>query len=359
MRYQNRVSELQQNLHKDEVIVISKESDLQYFAGFSNLVPGLREAFLIISHDQLFLLYSPLSPYRNLENCFCLMGVSEKLLDNLIYIQKQVNFKTAYLDYAYLSTEEYFVFQKLVGCELKKLDRNLITSMRKVKDDNEIDLIKQACQLSQKVMAELLASLRVGVSEIDLARTLEIRLREFGADSVAFPTIVAFGDHSALAHHQPCEAKLDRETAVMIDMGIKLQHYHSDITRVIWFGDQPDPEFLKIKQVVDEAYHNTLAKLQKASATNSTIKALDLDKIARDLITKHGYGQYFTHTTGHGLGLDIHEAPSISFMDSSLLTDQMIFTLEPGIYLPNKFGYRYENTILLQKNNISELTNPL
>jgi len=193
---------------------------------------------------------------------------------------------------------------------------------------------------------------------------------------LAFPTIVAFGKNGAMPHYQPQNIKLKPETPILIDFGVNFENYYSDMSRTIWFGKQPSAKFLKAEKAVKKAHQQVLAKLTTANldlknkktdlknseenTTKSTTKieltAKDLDQAARGEIAQRGFADQFIHTTGHGLGLEIHEPPSLSWQDHTPIKPNMVFTIEPGIYFPGEFGYRHEDTVLMTDQGVKILT---
>src|SRR6185369_4782244 len=135
--------------------------------------------------------------------------------------------------------------------------------------------------------------------------------RQLGAEGPAFPTIVAFGAHATLPHHQPGATKLTSETSVLIDCGASVEGYNSDITRTVWFGKKTTPDYLKVKDIVDRAYQIGIECLQQRDLQNKTLTAKDIDVAVRGFISDAGYGNEYIHTTGHGIGLEVHEPPSV------------------------------------------------
>jgi Xaa-Pro dipeptidase len=190
----------------------------------------------------------------------------------------------------------------------------------------------------------------VGVTELQLAEECEVLFKKYGSNQLAFPPVIAFGSHTALPHHQPTNTALKKEMAVLLDIGGRVDGYCGDMTRTWWFGDVVPEEFTKLEKIVLEAYAAGLAAVHVGCGSD------EIDQQARNVIDKAGYGKYFIHTTGHGVGLEIHEQPSVYFKKKVLLPEHAVFTIEPGIYLDGKFGYRYENTILIEATGAKELT---
>jgi Xaa-Pro aminopeptidase len=221
-----------------------------------------------------------------------------------------------------------------------------VQNLRLIKDAEEISKLRAAAQLGYEGYLFALSLLREGVSEKELALALELFWKERGASRLAFDSIIAFGPNSSMPHYRPDETTLKQNTSVLIDCGVVLSHYHSDMTRVAYFGNPPQ-EIQTIYPIVEEAK----AKAIEACRPGTLIG--DLDRIARDWIQSKGYGEYFSHSLGHGVGLEIHENPIIRqtgpFSEKPLKTG-MVITIEPGIYLPGIGGVRLEDTILITEN---------
>lgn len=202
-------------------------------------------------------------------------------------------------------------------------------------------------------MTDIIDELKEGITEIEVKKRISNLFELNNILDLAFPIIVAFGPNSALPHHQPGEKILQNNMTVLIDIGAKVSDYCADMTRTIWFGKQKSERFIEIESIVLQAYKEVINKMDDRK---TSIKANDLDNAARTYIVSKGYGNQFIHTTGHGLGLSIHEPPSISWSNQTNIEPNMIITIEPGIYLNDEFGYRYENTVLVTKDGTKELT---
>lgn len=352
----SRLNRLRSDLKSNQALLISTPNDVLYFSGFNFLVPEEREAFLIVTKKSAFLLHTSFSPYQPQANIMPIKGCSiNKLEQQLEQLYQNENIVELIIDKTNLHVNEYEAIQKLSFLKISGLNRQLIWRLRTIKDQTEIKTLKTATKLTSRAMNDALSGLKVGVTEKQIKNLVETKLRQVGSEKPAFPTIVAFGANSALPHHQPTEKKLISETAILIDCGATVNNYCGDMTRTIWFGNKPDPEFTKIEQIVKQAYQATLEKLSKRS-TNQPILAKNLDQAARQVIADAGYGKNFIHTTGHGLGIDLHECLSLNWKNEQKILPNMVLTIEPGIYLDNKFGYRYENTILVTKSGAEELT---
>lgn len=220
--------------------------------------------------------------------------------------------------------------------------------LRIIKSPEEIALIRQAIGVTEASIAATFSQLAVGMTERDVATLLSREMASRGAPGGG---LVQFGPSSALPHGGPSAGALARETVVLIDAGSRVEGYTSDITRTIWFGDAPSDEFKKV--------FNTVHDAQTAAIENAkpfTTQCQDVDRAARKVITDAGYGQYFTHRLGHGMGMDGHEVPYMVEGNETRIEPGMVFTDEPGIYQLNKFGVRIEDDCVMTENGVEVLS---
>jgi Xaa-Pro aminopeptidase len=191
--------------------------------------------------------------------------------------------------------------------------------------------------------------MRPGLRENAVAAELEYRARVWGAEAMSFPTIVASGERSAMPHGTATEAKLPRRGFVTLDFGVILNGYCSDMTRTVHLGRAAARE--------REAYDAVLAAQENAvAAVAAGVKAGDVDEAARSVLREAKLAEYFTHSTGHGVGLEIHESPRIAMAQQALLMKGMVITIEPGIYIPGAFGLRIEDTVVVERRGCRVLT---
>lgn len=379
--FTNRLHSFQQTIPPSELWLLANPTDIQYVTGFVSLVPAEREALLLISKHQAHLLYTAFSPVHKLADITYHEGVHpDKLKKQVAALLQNNTFRQVMIDEQQLFVSELRALEAAVKNSASSTNRsetnrsdinesgtnqkNSIQALpghqlgqqRMVKDSSEIELLKQAGQCAQQAWTQLEPWIKPGVTEHGIKQKLEQLLLEFGSQRPAFPTIVAFGANSALPHHQPTTEVLRNNTAVLIDFGATIDEYRSDMTRTIWVGDAVDPTFTTIATTVQQAYQDTITFLNTELANQKTIRALEVDTIAREVIKKAGYGETFIHTTGHGVGLDIHEQPSLSWSNTTEIKPGFAITVEPGIYLTSIFGYRYENTLIVMDNRIEEIT---
>ncbi|MFB6291711.1 MAG: M24 family metallopeptidase [Candidatus Bipolaricaulia bacterium] len=226
---------------------------------------------------------------------------------------------------------------KLDGVGLVELDGTL-RQIRRTKEGNEIQLHQEAADIADRAFSHLLDFLEPGLSERDVALELEFFMRKNGADDVSFPPIVACGEKSAKPHAHPGEVELEPGNLLLIDMGAKVNGYCSDLTRTVYLGE-PSSKVKEVYQVVLEAH---LAGLEALGPGES---AKEVHEVTSEVITQAGYGDSYDHGAGHGVGLDIHEAPKLDEDSDDTLEPGMVVTMEPGIYLSGWGGVRIEDMV--------------
>jgi Xaa-Pro dipeptidase len=219
----------------------------------------------------------------------------------------------------------------------------LVERLRMVKDDIEIAALRAACAAADRALADLIehGGLRPGRTEREVARDLEIRMLDYGAEGPSFESIIATGEHSAIPHHRPTNAELKTGDLVKLDFGAVVDGYHSDMTRTFALGSVADwqREVYELVAAAQAAGRNALV-IGRAVA--------EIDRAARDVIGDAGYGEQYLHNLGHGVGLEIHEAPSLARSGSGTLAAGMAVTVEPGVYLAGRGGVRIEDTLVVR-----------
>ncbi len=224
----------------------------------------------------------------------------------------------------------------------------IISELRMVKDVDEIVLMKSSSLLNDTAMEKVIDIVSEMLPEKYLAKAIKNIFEKEGADGVSFEPIVGYGQNTSNPHHIPTNAKLKDGDVVLIDMGCIKNYYCSDMTRTVFFG-KPIETMKNIYQIVLEANLEAIEKVKPG------LKACEIDATARNYIESKGYGKYFTHRTGHGVGIEIHEKPYISSNSEEILTPGMIFSIEPGIYLPGVGGVRIEDLVLVTDNGCEVL----
>ncbi len=249
--------------------------------------------------------------------------------------------KTLYPDYL-----------KLSGYNLKIVDSMpAFTGAMAIKQDYEIENIKKACEITDKAYVKLLSRIKEGMTENDVAAELEYLMRSFGASGTSFESIVGFEANSSVPHHETGLTKLKFGDIILIDFGCKYGGYCSDCTRTFLFGDdKKHGEFKETYKKVLEAHYAAKEKI-KGGETGK-----EADEYARSVLRGYGLDKFFTHSLGHGIGINVHEHPMLSPRSSDILKENMVFSDEPGVYFEGKFGIRIEDTVTLKGGKVLSLT---
>ncbi len=234
------------------------------------------------------------------------------------------------------------------SCRLKEAPP-LIERDRMVKDATEIKLLRAAAQMGSRLFQHVLKGIRPGVGENEVAANLEYAARRAGAEQMSFPTIIASGRRSALPHGVASAAKIPAKGFVVCDFGVILAGYCSDMTRTVHVGN-PTAEAKRVYKSVLEAQQAAVEAVRPGASV------AEVDGAARKLLEKHGLGKNFSHSTGHGVGLEIHESPRIAAGQTDVLEAGMVITIEPGVYIPQKFGVRIEDMVLVTETGCEVLT---
>lgn len=229
-----------------------------------------------------------------------------------------------------------------------------IEPLRLIKDEDELTILRAAGRLAYEGFTFVSSLLKEEIEEKELAFELEFFWKKRGGSHLAFDSIIAFNENSSMPHYRTGNTRLKQNSSILIDIGVVLDHYNSDMTRVIFFGNRPK-DIQTIYPIVQEAHDLALEKCRPGTLIG------DLDKTARDWIESKKYGYAFTHSLGHGVGLEIHEAPTVRSKGpyaSIPLEAGMVITIEPGIYLPGIGGVRIENTVVITQNGYEIITKP-
>jgi Xaa-Pro aminopeptidase len=270
------------------------------------------------------------------------------------WIAAQPGVETAGFDPAWTSVAELARWKAALPSRLRRslltaLPAPLVESQRTVKDEDELAVLIEAALLGCKLFDHLLGFLRPGLREIDVAAELEHQARLLGAEGMSFDTIVASGVRSALPHGHATLARLPRRGFLTLDFGIILKGYCSDMTRTVYLGTPKPRE--------RSAYHAVLeAQEAGVAAVSPGVRCGDVDEAARSVLRREGLADAFSHSTGHGVGLEIHEPPRIGSGQTARLLPGMVVTIEPGIYLPGEFGIRIEDMVAVTRTGGQVLT---
>ena len=283
-----------------------------------------------------------------------LKGLSFEKLNGSIFkkigsLSKLLKIKRLGFEAKYLPFAEYKEIKKELSLNTEFVPTyDIVESLREIKSDIEIQKIKKATEINIEAFRYAKKIIRKGLTEKEIARILEDFIKKKGAKP-SFETIVAGGKNSAFPHHISSDYRLKKTELVLIDMGVDYQGYKSDLTRVFFLGKIPHI-IRKIQDIVLKAQKLALETL------TSKVSISKIDKTARDYIKKNGYVKFFGHALGHGIGLEVHEEPYISLKNKNVIKNGMVFTLEPAIYLPGKFGIRIEDMVWFNKDKAEVLS---
>jgi Xaa-Pro aminopeptidase len=229
------------------------------------------------------------------------------------------------------------------------LTSGVVEQLRSVKDESEIATLKKAFDISDRVFQKVLGIIRPGLTELEISAEISYLHKKYGAENDSFDVIAASGVRGSLPHGTATEKRIAKNEFITLDFGCLVHGYHSDMTRTICVG-RPTAEMKKVYAIVLEAQQ------RGCDAVKEGVAARKIDSVSRRYIASYGYGKYFGHSLGHGVGLDIHELPRIAPKSREILNSGNVITIEPGIYLPQQFGIRIEDTVVVRKEGCEVLT---
>lgn len=336
-----------QNILKDhEAFLVTSEVSRLYLTGFSS-----SDGYLIIKKNDVCFF----TDGRYIEDAQKkITSCSSELFDGFDKIKSFLSddIKTIFVENDYMTISELEKYKKIFDNYLiseKNILNSSLSEMRSIKNDDEIESLKKAQLIAEKAFYEILNYIKEGRTEIEVASYLEYCMRKSGGEKISFETIVVSGKSNSVPHGVPTEKKICNGDFVTMDFGTVINGYHSDMTRTIVVG--------KADEKQKEIYQTVLkAQTSAIETVKSSIRCSDVDKAARDFIEKAGYGNFFCHSTGHGVGLEIHENPAVSPKSDKILSTGNVITIEPGIYLPGKFGVRIEDFGVVTENGFINFT---
>jgi Xaa-Pro aminopeptidase len=331
-----------------DALLVSCLPNIRYLCGFS----GSAGVLLITARDKVLLTDGRYTEQARLE----VKGAKVKIVKNAAlaaaaeWLQKYPRLTRVGIEAAHMSVAERAAVANAIGKKRKIIaSPPIIEPLRMIKDAHEIAAIRAACKLGVELFRRLTSKLRPKITESQLAGELEFAARQAGAEQMAFSTIIAGGERSALPHGRASADSIPAQGFVVCDFGVILAGYCSDMTRTVHVG-RPQSEASSAYEAVKQAQQAAVEAV-KPGAT-----AGEVDHAARKLLYNHGLGKFFTHSTGHGLGLEIHEAPKIAAAQKEVLRPGMVITIEPGVYLPGKWGIRIEDTVVVTETGCEILT---
>ncbi len=359
---ENRIKQVRCILdtEKLDALLISSSYNIYYLTGFNGFSTNEQEGFALLTHTNLYVFADPRlyegarESVRNMsyakQNPIVIeFGAEKRLLPQIQEILDREKLKTIGFE-ENLTYSEYKNFKKLKNVTLI-VASEIVEFIRQTKNTEELKALQAACTLTDKAYSHILKTIRIGQSEKEVAWELEKYIRESEGE-LAFPTIVAFSENSAIPHHKTGDKRLERKNIVLLDFGAKVHEYCADMTRTFFIGKAPE-KFKKIYETVRIGQEKALK--QKATKPNHRLTGEFIDMTSRNYILSQGYPSV-PHSVGHGIGLEVHELPHISPGNKDLLTPHIPFTIEPGIYINNFGGVRIEDTVWFSGEEIIPLT---
>lgn len=344
----DRINKLRESLGSAglDSLYVTNPANRYYLSGFSGSAGAL-----YIDLESSFLL----TDFRYIEQAvrespdFNIIRVDDSYPGAILVLANQRDQKIIGCESDHLSYSQYLDLKDTLGeIELRALS-GLVENMRVCKYDTELECIEEAVRLADNAFSQVLPFVKPGVAERDIAIQLDFVMRKLGAEGPAFKIIVASGPRSALPHGVASGRAIQAGDLVTFDFGAVYRGYHSDITRTVAIGRSTSKQKLIYSIVLE-------AQLRALAVVSAGVKASEVDLAARSVIEERGYGVYFGHSTGHGLGLNIHEKPRLSSRDHTVLSAGMVVTVEPGIYLPEWGGVRIEDTVVVENKGCRVLT---
>ncbi len=344
-----KINELQKFLRNSyEAIIIHSPENRRYFTGFPS-----SDGYLVVTKDDAVLFADSryIEAAQKIASCRALL-VTKASAEIKEYLKDKAILK-AYTERERITVSMADFFKTaFLPCRVtpsKRLE-NKINELRMVKTSEEIHCIKKAQQIAEDAFEHILSFIRPGVTEKRIALELDFYMLSHGAEALSFETIAVTGKKTSMPHGVPDDTVVEIGDFITMDFGAVYKGYHSDMTRTVAVGEV-SPEQRKIYEIVLSAQKASLESLKKG------LSCKDADAAARDIITGAGYGDYFGHGTGHGVGIEIHELPNLAPRSDAVLEIGNVVTVEPGIYIPNKFGVRIEDMALITENGYENLTN--
>jgi Xaa-Pro aminopeptidase len=338
-----RIQKIQKNLKNGDSYYIAGSSDIFYLSGFSGT-----SAKIVIKNDSTYFITD-----MRYEGMVEKLGINRNfqpvITKNYLKDIKKCLSRSNYVNITRSTPLNDYINLQKSGKRLKF--SGLIMDLRMIKSPDEIENIKKAARINEKAISNLVKRIRCGVTESDISAEFEYYVKCNGAEGTSFSSIIAFDENSAIPHSMVSDRKLKTGSLILLDTGVKYGGYCSDLTRVVGFGiiDTRYKEILKNYGIVRKAKEIGVSYyIEGGLIKNAELKV-------REYLTKHGLEQYFTHSLGHSIGIDVHEPPSVNTKEKKRFKNGMVFTCEPGVYFPGKYGIRIEDDYLITEKGAEKL----
>lgn len=344
MKLQKLRSEMEQQ--KIESMLITSPFNLRYITGFT----GSSGLALVTQEEALFI-----TDFRYTEQAaeqapeFEVIQAKTNLLEEAAESVKELGIKTVAFEQDFVTYASFLQYEEKMAADLQPIS-GIIEKIRMIKTPEEVEILKASAKIADDAFEHICGFIKAGQTELEVSNELEFFMRRQGATSSSFDTIVASGLRSALPHGVATDKVIEQGDMITLDYGALYNGYISDITRTVAVGEPSE----KMKEIYQTVLDAQILGVEKIGPGMTGIEA---DAIARDYIKSKGYGEAFGHSTGHGIGLEVHEGPGLSFKSQTVLEPGMAVTVEPGIYLPGIGGVRIEDDILITESGNVRLTN--
>lgn len=340
----NNIEKLREKMPQESYCaLITSDINRRYFCGMKSSAGAV-----LVFPDAAYLLID----FRYFEKArekvtACEVVRSVKFYDQLRDLLKKHGTEKVYIEAETMTVSELSVYAgKLDGFKIDSTNylSDAVTKLRSVKTANELEKMQKAQDIAEAALDNAMKNvIREGATELEVARALDFYMLSHGAEEISFETIALSGKNTSVPHGVPSDKKLQKGEFVLMDFGAVYDGYHSDMTRTVCVGE-PSAEMREIYEITLEAQKRCLDFIR------SGVVCKELDACARDFIKEKGYGEAFGHGLGHSVGLEIHEKPAANTRDTTILEENVVMTVEPGIYLPEKFGVRIEDCVFVTKN---------
>ncbi len=335
-----RLKKLVQSIrdYSAEAYISFSAYDIRYFTNID------AEGCMLVSSDQCVLFLSPIYYEQAVDFNNRSVKIAETIngLKDISDFLKNEDIGKIGLDYRDLSAQQYLYFADAFKC-INMTD--VTKTIRMIKEKEEINTIQRASYAARNAFLKVYPLIQPGVTEKELADELTYQLRKAGAQKEAFETIVASGRNASYPHHRPTDKKVQNGEFLMIDFGAQLDGYNSDTTYTFLIGQKDDEK----RELFNAVFHARLFATEMIAPGRTKVK--ELEERARKELAKYDLDKYFTHSLGHGVGLEVHEFPYVNLKNDMVIQPNMIFTIEPGIYIPGKLGIRLEHMVLVKEND--------
>ncbi len=333
-----------------DALLVSSWPNVTYLSGFNSI-----ESWILVSPKGLYFITD--SRYqeqakKEAPGFHVILRDKQSVAEIVADLSRKMKTRSVGFEASVVTYGFYQALEKQLGKDQLTPTRGLVERLREIKDGGEIRRLKESARIAVDGYHYVRQTVRPGMKEREVQARLEYFTKSLGAEKPAFDIIIASGARASMPHCQTNETRIQDDNLVLVDMGVVYQGYYSDLTRPIFLGKMSALH----KKIFDLVWKAQRSGIKKA---RPGVPAKEVDAACRRIITEKGYGRYFGHGTGHGVGLEIHEAPTVSSKSETILKSGMVITVEPGIYLPGKFGVRIEDMVLITNNGNEVLTRDL